>query len=63
MRRCAEGRLDLGQRPKTPSVAPRQLPQRGSICAAIDPPPLGEVARRAGGGLPRPTAPSSWSAG
>ncbi|PLR23833.1 hypothetical protein SGCZBJ_14680 [Caulobacter zeae] len=34
---------------RPPSVAPRQLPQRGSICG-INPPPPGEVARRAGGG-------------
>ena len=40
----------------TPSVASRQLPQRGSIHeldAQQDPPPLGEVAQRAGGGLSR----------
>ena len=41
---------------ETPSVASRQLPQGGSIYgrdANQDPPPLGEVARRAGGGLSR----------
>ena len=40
----------------TPSVASRQLPQGGSIYARDsqqDPPPLGEVAQRAGGGLSR----------
>ena len=38
--------------PQTPSVAPRQLPQGGSIKKrdASTPTPQGEVARRAGGG-------------
>ncbi len=45
-----------GKRRAPPSVASRQLPQGGSIYgrdANQDPPPLGEVARRAGGGLSR----------